>query len=881
MNPWAPDGNPEKELRAWSSPLLSDADSLAQRTVENKNAMLSSYQEGVDKLTAECAKKNGPYVLPPYLTFVVAEPPEFSIETHPHLTCLKKHLPCAYADQLTNEKEDVTKLLAKVKKFLVQLKSDNDRENLLFFDSSSPEYVGHKVSKELWMQVETEACRPLCMYEGFLSTRKLVKSIVNETGISLEDLGLLWVSVGAAEDDCLSNKADFLPTLKRILDQYQISATVECLRHGSSLLQTAAEADLADVFRFLLRRIQDEAAAAAAPAAASAAPGVAAPTDLTSILTRRNRFGDTILIGCIRECVPDIVRLLLCENELVAPEQVRAFINLTNQTGQNCLSMAALTVSGYYCQESSEEDKELKGAEMFKLCVDAGVDLNLQNPSNGDTAFLKLCRYHNGSRDKDGASSRAMEICLQYLLEESPRRGEVNFTLKRDKRKGPGEQYGTWGRTVVEEILDNPNAEARRLVLAAAAQREDRLPGSGDPTNMLQISRKKASAPRGGLFGFGGSMMGRHSPRSDPPPAGTLVRGTKVTLQGLVGRADLNGRIATLVRFGNASGRWACKLVAEEGETAAAEAAAAGGGAVEKKASGDMVNVKATNLEPVTEEEPPGGRWTQHRLPSRTRILRHRNGAEIADAGDLVAPTFFGYSCEATCGAVHPPVVITDLHNPPPRPPTPRCPCVERARPCLGSCPVRCSNKNPHNTVVLQDGIELCTGAVSSDATACAMAHLPVVKSLTLKQLSARYDLACIERWGDSMGGEHEVVDEEEDDDDDEDNGEAKKGTVSLRQLLYGEGYHGYFEGCTGCGGDGTQRFCFCMNRAVNSNYVNHCFSCGKCFYTRHGTMRCSHCKALEPGTEEYFGREEESKWAWEIPDEMEAGLASEGYWGF
>mmetsp|Transcript_35708 Transcript_35708/g.60392 ORF Transcript_35708/g.60392 Transcript_35708/m.60392 type:complete len:203 (-) Transcript_35708:190-798(-) len=135
--------------------------------------------------------------------------------------------------------------------------------------------------------------------------------------------------------------------------------------------------------------------------------------------------------------------------------------------------------------------------------------------------------------------------------------------------------------------------------------------------------------------------------------------------------------------------------------------------------------------------------------------------------------------------------------------------------------------------------------------------------------------------------GINDVVDNDDDDDDDDekedddDDDEAKKGTVSLRQLLYGEGYHGYFEGCTGCGGDGTQRFCFCMNRAVNSNYVNHCFSCGKCFYTRHGTMRCSHCKALEPGIEEYFGRKEESKWAWEIPDEMEAGLASEGYWGF
>ena len=85
--------------------------------------------------------------------------------------------------------------------------------------------------------------------------------------------------------------------------------------------------------------------------------------------------------------------------------------------------MAAIVVGGYH----KDEKKELLGAEMFKLCVDAGVDLNLQNTKNGDTAFLKLCRWHGGM--EDGASCQGREICLRYLLEESPRRGEVDFTL--------------------------------------------------------------------------------------------------------------------------------------------------------------------------------------------------------------------------------------------------------------------------------------------------------------------------------------------------------------------------------------------------------------------------------------------------------------------
>ncbi len=69
----------------------------------------------------------------------------------------------------------------------------------------------------------------------------------------------------------------------------------------------------------------------------------------------------------------------------------------------------------------------------------------------------------------------------------------------------------------------------RRLVLAAAAQREDSHAGSGDPTNALQIRKKKGF----GMYGmsFGGL------PRSDPPPGEVLQQGGAATLRGLVGRA--------------------------------------------------------------------------------------------------------------------------------------------------------------------------------------------------------------------------------------------------------------------------------------------------------------------------------------------------------
>ena len=853
FDPWTPDGNPNAEYSKKSS-FRSNANCIAQRMRDNDATELNIYQEGLDELTDELAKEEGPFRLHPYMAFVVAGPPEFTIETHPHLTCLKKHLPRAYIDQYTHEKEDVRQLLAMVQRSLDKQKSNTKEIEKRLFNRSDPDYIGDRLNYNMWNQFEMQALKPITLCEAFWETRWMLKSVSDTYGISPDDLDLLWLSVGACSDDeILRDEADFAPTLMRISDQYGIPPSIDCLPHGSSLLHAAAEAGLVDVFRFLFKRIRDEDHESGSKdeinRRADDVDGETAPTALTSILTRQNRFGDTILIGCIRECQPEILRVLL--TELATPPQVRAFIDLTNHSGQNCLSMAALVVTGYY----SDEKEELQGAEMFKLCVDAGADLNLENPKNGDTALLKLCRYQGPDNDgssQDGATSQAREICLRYLLEESPRHAEVDFRLNTSSdsaRFNSASYQNEPPRTAVEEVLRVPSGEARRIVLAAAARREERAVGFGDPTNVLQIS--KAKKRRGGWAGWGG--LGRHLPRSDPPPSGTLCCGARVKFRGLTGRSDLNGSTATLVRYGEDSGRWACKLSTAE-ESTAEESAAANSG---------MVKVKVANLEVVIEPPPASGLGEgvasgRHQLPRRGRVLRHRKGAEIADPSALEPPIFFGYSCADTCA------VVRHL----PRTP---CPCIEKGRPCLSNCPSHCSEANPRNDVVLEEGTTLYTGKVT-DATACAMAHLPTVLSLTPEQLDARYTLACIERWGESRGWDHQIQDDDQD----------QKGTVSLRALLYGNGSKGYFEGCISCGSDGSQRFCFCMNRAVNSNYVQHCFSCGKCFYIRHGTQRCPYCKALDPAVEGFYHRKGESKWAWELPsDEFEEGLASEGYWGF
>ena len=402
MDAWAPDGDPDRNLRGWASPMLSNASSKAQRIIDNNAAILKVFQEGVDMLKAEVAKKEGPYRLHEYTAYTVAAPPELRIKTHPHLSCLKKNLPYAYTSQWTDDKADVVTLLAQAQAHLAFTRSQTEELEGLLFDRSNPQYVGDRLPSDVWMKTEIDSVAPISAWDSFQHTCEMVKKVVNDTGVSLEDLGLLWMTVGAAEDPSLSKKADFLPTLTRILDQYKIPATVECLPFRSSLVHSAAENGLVDVCRFLFLRIQEEeeaaameadqrgrkkkggsddmsskvlradapllddiesgeaavdalfeaafaeaseelgtsgagdaqgssaAAAAAAAAAAEEGGGAAETTSLTSILTRSNRFGDTLLIGCIREGQLEVVRLLL--SEFATPEQVQTFINLTNKS---------------------------------------------------------------------------------------------------------------------------------------------------------------------------------------------------------------------------------------------------------------------------------------------------------------------------------------------------------------------------------------------------------------------------------------------------------------------------------------------------------------------------------------------------------------------
>ena len=65
---------------------------------------------------------------------------------------------------------------------------------------------------------------------------------------------------------------------------------------------------------------------------------------LRTPLTQRNSFGDTILIAAVREADPDLagaamVRYLLTE---LPEQQVKTFVNLANNTGQTCLTLACL-----------------------------------------------------------------------------------------------------------------------------------------------------------------------------------------------------------------------------------------------------------------------------------------------------------------------------------------------------------------------------------------------------------------------------------------------------------------------------------------------------------------------------------------------------------
>ena len=139
------------------------------------------------------------------------------------------------------------------------------------------------------------------------------------------------------------------------------------------------------------------------------------------------------------------------------------------------------------------------------------------------------------------------------------------------------------------------------------------------------------------------------------------------------------------------------------------------------------------------------------------------------------------------------------------------------------------------------------------------------MNSLTPEQLNQKYPLACEERWGTRLGDHYW------------DENRVDKG-VPLYELL-----DDAEPPC--CSADGSQFFSFCLNRPVNSDRVQHCEFCGKCFYFRPGCMNgCSYC-----GCGWNFRYDKAVKFppdarGCSVPADADLstrGLAMEGYWGF
>ena len=141
-----------------------------------------------------------------------------------------------------------------------------------------------------------------------------------------------------------------------------------------------------------------------------------------------------------------------------------------------------------------------------------------------------------------------------------------------------------------------------------------------------------------------------------------------------------------------------------------------------------------------------------------------------------------------------------------------KCACKAAAMPCFSDCPQACRDRNLRSSLrTRSSATDKVTDMPLSD---CARDHRSVIMSLSASQFSARYPLACEERWGGSKwgGGEHK----------------SKRGlsSVPLVRVLSTTD-----DACERCGGDGDQFFSFCLNRPVNADRVTHCLSCGRCFY--------------------------------------------------
>jgi hypothetical protein len=133
------------------------------------------------------------------------------------------------------------------------------------------------------------------------------------------------------------------------------------------------------------------------------------------------------------------------------------------------------------------------------------------------------------------------------------------------------------------------------------------------------------------------------------------------------------------------------------------------------------------------------------RLQSQVRVLRHHDGAEIMDPENMVPSTFVNFSSArernaaiesiklermlAVAMATHDRLGrLSPLH------------ALHRAEDCLKLI----------WTHVMRGYDVLGRMASGRGLSECALAHWPIVQSLSEEQLAEFYELACIERWGES-----------------------------------------------------------------------------------------------------------------------------------
>jgi hypothetical protein len=136
------------------------------------------------------------------------------------------------------------------------------------------------------------------------------------------------------------------------------------------------------------------------------------------------------------------------------------------------------------------------------------------------------------------------------------------------------------------------------------------------------------------------------------------------------------------------------------------------------------------------------------RLQSQVRVLRHHDGAEIMDPENMVPSTFVNFSSArernaaiesiklermlAVAMATHDRLGrLSPLH------------ALHRAEDCLKLI----------WTHVMRGYDVLGRMASGRGLSECALAHWPIVQSLSEEQLAEFYELACVEQWGESENG--------------------------------------------------------------------------------------------------------------------------------